>query len=69
MAILKSGNIRQKMKRNNQLTFSGCCDTVEIIKGTTKVTFGNHTYQVNVVHCKNCGSVKATSNIKEQKVG
>jgi hypothetical protein len=51
----------------NQLTINGCCDIVNITKGQTTVTFENHQFTVTVFFCSNCGSKKATSNIKEGK--
>ena len=57
----------QPVNFKKQLTVHGCCDKVDISSGTTTVMFGTHRYAVTVVHCKNCGSVKATSNIKQQR--
>lgn len=51
------------------LTKNGCCDKVDITSGTTSTMFGKHQFDITVVYCKNCGSVKATSNIKEKKRG
>jgi len=52
-------------------SISGCCNNTEI------ETFKNHIcipnkgnpqyYDVTIVYCKNCGSKKATSNIKHVK--
>jgi hypothetical protein len=50
-----------------QLTVNGCCDTVNITKGQTTVTFENHQFTVTVFFCSNCGNKKATSNIREGK--
>ena len=52
-----------------ELTNRGCCDKVDITSGTTYVMFGRHQFDITVVYCKNCGQVKATSNIKEKKRG
>lgn len=52
-----------------ELTVHACCDKVDITSGSTTVMFGKHQFDVMVVHCKNCGSVKATSNIKEKNRG
>jgi RNase P subunit RPR2 len=43
----------------------GCCDNVDITSGNTYVRFGKWKYDVKIVYCKNCGSKKATSYIKE----
>lgn len=52
-----------------QLTINGCCDKVNITSGTTSVMFGAHKFLVEIIYCKNCGSKKATSNIKEANYG
>lgn len=52
-----------------ELTVHGCCDIVDICSGNTTVMFGKHQFIVTIVHCKNCGKVKATSNIKEKNNG
>jgi hypothetical protein len=31
--------------------------------------FGAHKFLVEIIYCKNCGSKKATSNIKEANYG
>ena len=49
------------------LTIDGCCDNIDITVGTTSVMFGKHKYGITVVHCKSCGSQKATSHIKQLK--
>jgi hypothetical protein len=51
----------------NQLTVHGCCDNIDITVGDTIVMFGTHRFQVHICFCKNCGSTKATSHIKEIK--
>lgn len=53
--------------QKKQLTVSGCCDIVNISQGTELVKFGEHGFIVSVFYCTNCGSIKATSNIKEAK--
>ena len=58
-----------KKAPKKMLTAGGCCDIVNILSGTTVVMFGKNQFQVTVVHCSNCGSVKATSNIKERNSG
>lgn len=55
------------IQNKKQLTFNGCCDKVDITSGDTIVQFSKHRYQVTVVYCKNCGSVKATSSIKHMR--
>ena len=43
----------------------GCCDSVDITKGTTIVSMiKGHRYEVVIVFCKNCGSQKSTSHIR-----
>lgn len=44
-----------------------CCNKVSITKGNTIVMFGIHRFFVQVDHCKNCGSKKATSYINHIK--
>ena len=51
------------------LTVNGCCDIVSITTGTTIVMFGKNQFNVTVVHCSNCGSIKAASSIKERNNG
>lgn len=48
------------------LTINGCCDKVDITVGTTTIMFGMHRFDIRIDHCKTCGSVKATSYIKEK---
>ena len=45
----------------------GCCDNINITVGNTTVMFGPHKFYVHICYCSNCGSVKSTSHIKEQK--
>lgn len=52
-----------------KLTSNGCCDIVDITSGTTSTMFGRHQFDITIVYCKNCGAVKATSNIKEKNRG
>ena len=66
--ILPISKLNDKMPKK-VLTVSGCCDIVSITTGTTIVMFGKNQFNVTVVHCSNCGSVKATSNIKERNSG
>lgn len=50
-----------------RLTVVGCCDKVLITSGKQRISFGRHSYIATVVHCSNCGSKKATSNIQHIK--
>jgi|GEM_PF-1922361 hypothetical protein len=49
-------------------TINACCSRVNIISESQTLTFGEHLFLVTVVHCSNCGSIKATTNIKEHKM-
>lgn len=51
---------------NKPLTINGCCDKIDISTGKRTIQIGNHQFEITVVHCTSCGSVKATSNIKEK---
>jgi hypothetical protein len=51
-----------------QLTLAGCCDIVNITRGIKHITLGNYGFKVQVDYCSNCGSMKATSHIKEHKI-
>lgn len=57
-----------RMIRNS---ISGCCDKTEIVSKKTLITIPNkgnpHTYDINIVYCKNCGSKKSTSSITHIK--
>jgi len=45
---------------------SGCCDHVEIVYAVCEVTTPEKfTYNAKIVYCKNCGSLKSTSNIEK----
>jgi len=50
-----------------ELTVSGCCDNIAISSGTKQLRFGIHLFDITVVYCTNCGSVKTTSNIREKE--
>lgn len=50
-----------------QLTVNGCCDIVSIVAKNTTITHGKHKFIVKTCFCSNCGSLKATSNIKHMK--
>lgn len=58
-----------KINSTKPLTVSGCCDIIDISAATRTMQVGVHRFEIKVVHCKNCGSVKATSNIKEKPNG
>ena len=45
----------------------GCCDRVDITRKESVVTHDEHKFQVNISYCKNCGSLKATTHVKEIK--
>ena len=44
----------------------GCCDNIDIQRHTQQITVDGFVYTVVVVYCKNCGSLKSTSHIKEK---
>jgi hypothetical protein len=52
---------------NKPLTINGCCDKINISTGKRTLQLGDHRFVATVVHCTSCGSVKATSNIKEKR--
>jgi hypothetical protein len=52
---------------NKQLTVNGCCDIIDISTGKRNIKIGKHQFIATIVYCANCGSVKATSSIKENK--
>jgi hypothetical protein len=54
--------------RGKQLTYSGCCDIVNINSGIKYFNLGNHGFKAKVDYCVNCGSIKSTSHIKEHKI-
>lgn len=63
---------KYKMKINpisriKPLTVNGCCDRVSIVAKSTTINHGKHKFIAKVCFCSNCGSVKATSNIKSMK--
>lgn len=49
-------------------TINACCSRVNIISESQRITFGEHSFLATVVHCSYCGSIKATTNIKEHKM-
>jgi hypothetical protein len=58
-----------QINKTKPLTTSGCCDIIDISAATRTMQVGIHRFEIKVVHCRSCGSVKATSNIKEKKDG
>jgi|TARA_B110000977_G_C10944133_1_gene442003 hypothetical protein len=64
--ISKIPTLKQQLPKK-ELTINGCCVNIDIITGKATVWFDLNQFEVTVVHCKNCGSVKSTSNIKEIK--
>lgn len=50
------------------MTISGCCDIVNIVAETKYVTLNPFRFKVHIVYCSNCGSLKSTSHIKENKI-
>jgi hypothetical protein len=51
----------------NTFTINACCSKVNIISESKRITLGLHLFKATIVHCSNCGSLKATTNIKEIK--
>lgn len=49
-------------------SISGCCNNVDVERFQNLITIPNkgnpHVYDVTIVYCKNCGSQKASSNIR-----
>jgi hypothetical protein len=49
-------------------SITGCCNKPETAQFKNLITVPNkgnpHVYDVTIVYCKNCGSQKATSNIR-----
>ena len=50
---------------------NGCCNNTEIKKFVNLITIPNNKnpqcYDVTIFYCKNCGSMKANSNIRHIK--
>lgn len=42
----------------------GCCNSVKITTSTKYIQVDKHCFQVKIDYCENCGSVKRTSNIR-----
>lgn len=47
------------------MTVHGCCDNINIIGTSQVIQSEKHLFKVNMFHCSNCGSVKATTHVKE----
>jgi hypothetical protein len=45
----------------------GCCPQVKIVEYNQTVAVDNYKYCITIHYCNNCGSLKATSGIKEIK--
>ena len=52
-----------------QLTLLHCCDSINISRFTEYMTIDGHKFTIHLVYCKNCGSLKANSHIKETETG
>ena len=46
-----------------------CCDQTHILSVQRQISVDKHDFIATIVYCNSCGSVKATSNIKEQTNG
>lgn len=47
----------------------GCCNQVEILQHTEIIELDTHEFCVKIVYCKNCGSIKKTTNVRHIKHG
>lgn len=47
----------------------GCCKKVNIVQHIEKIEIDTHTYCITIIYCENCGSVKATTNVRQIKNG
>ena len=47
----------------------GCCKNVKITEHQAYIEIDTYRYCITMVYCKNCGSLKATTNVKEIKDG
>ena len=45
----------------------GCCKNVDIDKSLKSIEIDTYTYGVTIVYCKNCGSLKSTTNVRQIK--
>jgi len=52
----------------NWLTAQHCCDSIDITRFTEYMNQDGHVFKIHLVYCKSCGSLKATSHIKEHKI-
>lgn len=44
-----------------------CCKQTQITSVTRELAVGAHKFEVTIVYCDSCGSVKATSHVRELK--
>jgi hypothetical protein len=47
----------------------GCCELVNVTKHVDYIEIDKHTYCITIVYCKNCGSVKTTTNVRHIRDG
>jgi hypothetical protein len=47
----------------------GCCINIILEKHTDYITVDTHTYCVTIHYCSNCGSLKATTNVRHVRDG
>jgi len=47
----------------------GCCKNVTPEMHTDYITVDTHTYCVTIHYCKNCGSLKTTTNVRHMRNG
>lgn len=40
---------------------------IQIVKNIQEIIVDNHKYNITINYCKNCGSLKSTSNIRHIK--
>lgn len=50
------------------MTKYGCCDKVIISRGSRYIKIEEHYFRVNVSFCGTCGSLKATTHVKEARM-
>jgi hypothetical protein len=43
----------------------GCCEKVNIEQHVEHIAIDSYTFVAIIVYCKNCGSLKATTHVKE----
>jgi hypothetical protein len=47
----------------------GCCNQVEIVQHRKVIEIDIYAFCVTIVYCKNCGSVKKTTNVRHIRDG